>query len=112
MIHAECRLNQLLLTVFLKEEVDDITLLVALLVCAMMLVRKLLGGSIIRYLIDIDSRLFLDGIIHGQTCEWLSKVDLYAVVADLGASANLLCEVTEHGLRQLHHAFVVCVCLV
>ena len=78
----------------------------------MMLVRKLLGCCIIRNLIEIDSRIFLDGIVHGQTCEWFSKVDLYAVVADLGASAYLLCEVTEHGLRQLHHAFVVCVCLI
>ena len=112
MIHDKGRLDQFLLTIFLKEEVDDITLLVTLFVCNMMLVCKFLCCCIIRYLIKINSGIFLDRIVHCQTCKWLSKVNFHTVVRDLGRSAYFFSEVTEHGFGQFHHALVISVCLI
>jgi len=112
MIHDECRLDQLLLTELLEEQVHDVALLVALLVLYVMLVSDLLRLSVISNLIKINTCIFLDSVNHSQTLKWLAKVDLDSVVGDLGASTYLLCEVTEHGLCELHHTIVICVCLV
>ena len=111
-IHDECRLNQLFLTVFLEEEVYDIALLVTLLIFNMMLISKLLGCCIVFNLIKINSCIFLDSIVHGKTLERLAKIDLDTIVGDLAGSADLLCKITEHGLCQFHHSFIICICLI
>ena len=112
MIHDKCRLDQLFLTVLLEEEVDDVTLLMTILILDMMLVSKLLGCLIICYFVKVDSCIFLDGIVHGQTCERLSKIDLDTIVGNLCGTADLLCKVTEHGLCQLHHSLIISICLI
>ena len=112
MIHNECWLDQLFLAVFLEEEIDDITFLVTLLILNMMLSSKLLGSFIIRYLIEVDSCIFLDCIVHSQTFEWFAKVNLDTIIGNLRRSAHLLCQVTEHGFRKFHHSFIICICLV
>ena len=112
MIHNKCWLDQLLLTELLEEQVDNITLLMTILVCDMMLVSKLLRLCIICYLIKINACIFLDCVIHRQTLKWLTKVNLNTVVRDLCAATYLLCEVTEHRLCQFHHALVISICLI
>ena len=112
MIHDECRLDQLFLTVLLEEEVDDITFLMTVLILDMMLVSKFLCCLIICYFVKIDSCIFLDGIVHGQTCERLTKIDLNTIVGNLCGTADFLCKVTEHGLCQFHHSFIISICLI
>ena len=112
MIHDKGRLDQFFLTELLEEEVDDITFLVAFLVCNVMLLSKFLCCCIICYGIKVDSGIFFNRIVHGHACKWLAKVDLDAIVADLCTSADFFCKITEHGLCQFHHALIVCVCLI
>ena len=80
MIHDECRLDQLLLTELLEEQVHDVALLVALLVLYVMLVRDLLRLSVISNLVKINTCIFLDSVNHSQTLKRLAKVDLDSVV--------------------------------
>ena len=80
MIHDECRLDQLLLTELLEEQVHDVALLVALLVLYVMLVSDLLRLSVISNLVKINTCIFLDSVNHSQTLKWLAKVDLDSVV--------------------------------
>ena len=96
----------------IKKEIDDVTLLVTFLILDMMLSSKLLCCFIICYFIKINSCIFLDRIIHSQTCKRLSKVNLDTIVRNLGRTANLLCQITEHGLCQFHHSLIICICLV
>ena len=112
MIHDKCRLDQFFLTVLLEEEVDDITFLMTVLILNMMLVSKFLSCFIICYFVKINSCIFLDSIVHGQTCERLTKIDLNTIVGDLCGTADFLCKVTEHGLCQFHHSFIIGICLI
>ena len=80
MIHDECRLDQLLLTELLEEQVHDVALLVALLVLYVMLVSDLLRLSVISNLVKINTCIFLDSVNHSQTLKRLAKVDLDSVV--------------------------------
>ena len=112
MIHDEGRLDQLFLAELLEEKVDDITLLMTLLICNMMLICKFFRCSIIFYSIEINSGIFLNRIVHGHACKWLAKIDLDAIVTDLCTSADFLCKITEHRLCQFHHSLIVCVCLI
>ena len=111
-IHNKCRLNQLFLTIFFEEEIDNIAFLVTLLILDMMLSGKLLGSFIICNLVKVNSCIFLDRIIHGQTLKWLSKINLDTIVRNLGGTADLLCQIAEHGFRKFHHSFIICICLV
>ena len=112
MIHNKCRLNQLFLTIFFEEEIDNIAFLVTLLILDMMFGSKLLGSFIICNLVKVNSCIFLDRIIHGQTLKWLSKINLDTIVRNLGGTADLLCQIAEHGFRKFHHSFIICICLV
>ena len=60
MIHNECRLDQVLLNVFLEEEVDYIALCMIGLVMDISLIGKLLGRLCIGYLVKIDIGILLD----------------------------------------------------
>ena len=112
MIHDKCWLDQFFLTVFLEEQIDDITLLMTFFIFNMMLICKLLSCFIICNFIKINSCIFLDCIIHGQTFKRFAEVDLDTIVGNLRRTADLLCQITEHGLCQFHHSFVICICLI
>ena len=112
MIHDKCWLDQLLLAELLEEQVDNITLLMTILVCDMMLVSQLLRLCIICYLIKINTCIFLDRVIHRQALKRLTKVDLNTIVRDLCAATYLLSQVTEHRLCQFHHALVISIRLI
>ena len=78
----------------------------------MMLSSKFLSCFIICYFIKIDSCIFLDRIVHGQTLKRLAKVDLDTIVGNLCGTTNLLSQITEHGLCQFHHSLIICICLI
>jgi len=112
MIHDKCRLDQLFFTELLKEQVNDITLLMTFFICNIVFISQFLSCCIIFYLIEVDSGIFLDRIIHGQTLKRLTEINLDSIIGNLCASANLFSKITEHGLCQFHHTFIVCVCLI
>ncbi len=62
MIHDKCRLDQLFLTKLIKEQVEDITLLMVLFIFNMMLVCKLLAASSSANFIKVNTCIFLDCI--------------------------------------------------
>ena len=112
MIHDKCWLDQFFFTVFLEEQVDDITLLMTFFIFNMMLICKLLSCFIICNFIKVNSCIFLDRIIHGQTFKRFAEIDLDTIVGNLRRTTNLLCQITEHRLSQFHHAFIICICLI
>ena len=112
MIHDECRLEKVLLAVFLEEEVNDVALCVPCLILDVVLVSKLFRCLVAINSIEIDACILLDGIVHCKSLKRLAEVDLEVAVLDERCAAYLLCNIAEHGLCELHHAVVVCVCLV
>ena len=62
--------------------------------------------------IKINTSIFLNCVIHSKSSEWLSKVNLSAVVSNLSCTTYSLSKVSEHTLSKFHHTFVICVCLV
>ena len=107
MIDNEGRLDHFLLTELVKEQVDDVTskmmgfeLDVLFLRDGFRLFIGLDGGK-------INSRVLLHGIDHAQAFERTLHVDLGSLIGDLRASADLVCQVAEHGLGQFHHAVVI-----
>ena len=111
-VHDECRLEKVLLAVFLEEEVNDVTLGVPCLIFDVVLVSKLFCSIVAVYSIEIDACILLDRIVHSKSLERLTEIDLEVAVLDERCAAYLLCYIAEHGLCELHHAVVVCVCLV
>lgn len=73
---------------------------------------KSLSFFICLYCIKINACIFLDSIIHSKSSEWLSEVDLSAVISNLSCAAYSLCKVSEHTLSKLHHTFIICICLI
>ena len=76
------------------------------------LLSKSLGFFVSLNCIKINTRIFLDSIIHCKSSEWLSKVYLSTVVSNFSCSTYSLCKVSEHALCKLHHTLVVCICLI
>ena len=68
--------------------------------------------------LKINAGFFLDGIFHGQAAERLTQINLLACpilfisIINGCASTDLLRQITEHTLCQLHHTIIVCVCLI
>ena len=111
-VHDERRLNELLLAVFLKEQVDDVAFRVTLLIFNVVLFCKRLRFFVGLHFVKVDARILLDGVVHRQARKRLREVDFHTVIRDDRAAAHLLGKVTEHVLRQLHHAVIIRVGLV
>ena len=112
MIHDEGRLDHLLLAELLKEEVDNVAPLVALLELHIVDLCDCLGLLIGADRAEVHAGVFLHRIDHGQPAERLRHVNDRIFVLDDGASADLLRQIAEHGLGQLHHAIVIGVRLI
>ena len=112
MIHNKSRLDQVLLDILLKEEVEDISLGMAFFKFDVMLLRKgfgLLGRS---NLIEIDVCILFHGIYHGDSLKRLAEIHLDPIVNEGCRAQNLLGNVTIHIFRQIHHTIVICICLI
>ena len=112
MIHNEGRLNHLLLAELLEEQIDDITLLMALLKYNIVLSCDCLCFLVSFNSVEINAGVFLNCIDHGDALERLGHINHSAVIADDRASADFLSQVAEHTLGQFHHALIVGVCLI
>ena len=112
MIHNKGWLDQVLFTIFLKEQVDDITLGMTFFKFNTTILCQCFCFFIRLDLIKVYTSVFLNGIVHSQTCKWLAKVDLDSIVSELAAAQYSLSQIAEHGLCQFHHAFIICICLV
>ena len=82
MIHYECRLDKMLLTVCFKEEIHYIAFRVEFLIFDMMLFGQCLCCLIICYLIEVHIRIFLYAVIHSHFLEGLSKIKLHFTVLE------------------------------
>ena len=96
----------------LKEQVDDITFLVTLLIFNMMLISKFLSCLIICYFVEINTCIFLMASFMVRRSNGFPRSILDTVVGEFCGTADLFCKVTEHGLCQLHHSLIVSVCLI
>jgi len=112
MIHYECGLDQFFLTELLKEEVDDIALLMTFLEFDAFLFCESLGIFIGFNLIEVNSGILEDCFIHGHTGKGLSEIYLGSLICELCRTAHLLSKISEHGLGKLHHSVVVGISLI
>ncbi|CDB19847.1 putative uncharacterized protein [Blautia sp. CAG:52] len=112
MIHDKGRLDQFFLAELFEEQVDDIAFFVALFVCDMMFFCQFFCSFIICNLVEIDTCIFFDGIVHGQTFKRFSEIDLDTVVRNLCRTADFFCQITEHGFGQFHHTFIISISLI
>ena len=113
MIHDKGRLDQMLLDKFLKEQVQDIALLMALLKLYMMLLCKLLLlPPVSESSLKSTPAYFLTASTMVMRCEWLAQIHLNTVVDNVGGSKNFLCHITVQILCQIHHAVIIGICLI
>ena len=112
MIHDEGRLNQMLFHVFLKEQVQDISLLMSFLKFDLVFFRQFSGLFQCLHLIPVHTGVFLHGVYHGNPFKGFAQIHLDTVVYDFCRTQHFLSHMTIEILRQIHHAVVICVGLV
>ena len=83
MIHQEGRLDQMLFYISLKEQVQDIALLMTLLEFNIVCFRKLSCLLQRLHFIPVHSAVFLHCVYHGDALKRLAKIHLHAVIYDL-----------------------------
>ena len=97
---------------FLKEKVQNIALLVAFLVLNMMLVCSFSCLFQSMNFIKIYTGIFLNSVKHSDTLKRLAKIHLNTIVYDFRCAQNSLSNITVKILCQIHHAVIICICLV
>ena len=112
MIGNEGRLDQIFLTVFFEEQVHDIALGMTVFEFNVMLLCKCLGFFIGCYRIKVNPCIFLNAVSHGDPFKRLAKIQFNAVIYKSGCTKHCFCQITEHGLGQLHHSFVIGISLI
>ena len=112
MVHNERRLKQMLLYKLLKEEIQDITFFMSLFKLNMMLFCKF--SCLLQSLnfIPVNACVLLHCVNHCDTLERLTEIHRDSFVYDLCRSEHFLCDKTIQVLCQIHHAVVICKCLV
>ena len=78
----------------------------------MMLLRQSLCCIVICNGIPVHAGVLLHCVHHGDPLEGLAQIHLHALIGDLSGSQDFLGDMTVHSLREIHHAVIVCVCLV
>ncbi len=112
MIDDEGRLNQLVLTIFIEEQIDNIAPLMMRFVLNMMFIRHFTCIFQCLDLIEIHTGVFADGIDHRHLRKRLAEIDHLIAIGDNGRAVHLLRDIAVHTLCQFHHAVVVGVCLI
>ena len=112
MLGQEGRLDQVFFYKGVKEQIQNIALLVAFLILDSL---RFGGGSCFLQrmdLMEIHAAVLLHRFRHGDPCKRLSEIDLGPVVGDNGRTQNLLRHMTVQVFRQIHHAVEVRIGLV
>ena len=112
MVSYKGRLDQVLFTVFFKEQVYDITLGMTILKFNVVFSGKCLGLFVCCYRIKVNTCIFLNAVCHGDTFKRLAEIQLNTIIFKLCCPKDCLSQITEHGLGKLHHSFVICICLI
>ena len=112
MIHYECRLKKVFFYIFFKEQIQDITFFMSLFKFKIVFFCKF--SCLLQSLnfIPVNACVFLNCVNHCDTLEWFTKIHRDSFVNDLCCSKNFLSNKAVHILCQIHHAVVICVCLV
>ena len=111
-IHHKGGLDQVLLYIRLKEQIENIALLVALLILDLVGVRRSAGLLQGVYLLKINAAVLLDRVYHGDAGKGLGQIHLNAVISNLGGAQHSLGHMAIHPLGQVHHTVIIGICLV
>ena len=107
MVQNKGRLNQVLLCKLLKEQIQDIALLMA----PLKLHSLFLGNSSCLLqgmnLVKINSGILLYRVHHGDAGKRLAQIHLHAFISNGGGTKHLLSHKTVQLLGQVHHPVVI-----
>jgi len=112
MIHNECRLKKVFFYIFFEEQIQNITFFMSFFKFKIVCFRKFSCLFKSFYFVPVNTCIFLNSINHCDTLERLSEIHLDSFIYNLSSSKNFLCNKTVQVLCQIHHAMIVCVCLV
>ena len=107
MIGDKCRLDHVLLGKFLKEEIENITLLMARLKCNSLFFGNSLCLVVAVYLVEVDARILFHRVKHTYSLKRLAEIHLDPVVGYHGSSQNLFCHITVQILGKLHDSMII-----
>ena len=102
----------MLLNISLKEEIEDISALVAVLILHALFVSYLSCFLKSLYLTEVNAGVLLYCFDHGKSFKGLAEIDHVLAVGNAGSTAYLLRNVTEHILSEVHHTVVVGISLI
>ena len=100
------------LYILFKEQVQDISLFMSFFKFDIMLFCDYSRLLKILYFIPVNACIFLNRINHCNTLKRLPEIHLDSLIYDMSCSKNFLCNKTVQVLCQIHHAMIVCVCLI
>ena len=100
------------LYILFKEQVQDISLFMSFFKFDIMLFCDYSRLLKILYFIPVNACIFLNRINHCNTLKRLPEIHLDSLIYDMSCSKNFLCNKTVQVLCQIHHAMVICICLV
>ena len=112
MIHDKGRLTQMFFYKFLKEQIQNIPLGMAVFIVDFLFICKLFGRCSVRYLVEINACILFDCINHGKPFKGPAQIYHFPAIGNSGGAAHFLGHKAEHILSQIHHSVVVSVCLV
>ncbi len=102
----------MLLNICLEEEIQDITLLMEILELDVMLLSKCTSCLKILNFIPVNTAVLLNSINHCDSFKWLTEIHLDSIVRNLCCTKNFLSNVSVHVLSKVHHAVIICICLI
>ena len=112
MIHNKSRLDQVFLYIFLKEQIQDIPFSVSVFEFNLVFFCKCSGLLEGLHFIPVNSCIFLHCVYHGDPLKRLAQIHLHAIVNDLSSSQDFLGHMAVKIFCKIHHAVVVCICLI
>ena len=112
MIHQERGLHQVFLHVCVEYLIEDVALAVELLVLYLETVCDFACVLQCGNFLPVDACIFLYGIHHGDAFKGSGEIHLRTPVDYSRRSQDLLCDIAQHALCQIHHSVVIGVCLV
>ena len=112
MIHDKGWLDQMLLYIFLEEEVENVTFFMTILIFNMMLICQFLSSGCICNFVEVNICVLLNRVYHCDTLKRFGQIHCMLAVSKHLRTGYFLCNVTIQVLCQVHHAVIVCICLI
>ena len=112
MIHKECWLNEMMLNIFLEEEVEDVASLMSCFKLDAFFLSDSLSFFICLDFIEVHACILLNSVNHCDSFKRLAKIHFDTIVNNLSGTKNCLCNMTVKIFCKVHHAMVVSVSLI